>query len=391
MASKTEARFYVIPEGTAQEEQWTWEAIEKMCRTGRLSPKTRIFMPDRNAWAQLVDTDLCRYFEQGGSSPSSGEAGAAGADDAASALRREYDELLRRAAAEAGDLDTYVEAGRLAVGLGDREAAREHFQKALDLHPYNSRVAQEVMRRFSKSECRGFSYLQREPPAWEDPSTLVSYPFAAGLAYFAVPAAVLLVFAFLPYGTVAAAVLSYLWCLRCARDTAHGSVIPPSWQGFQENPVRHIVLPLLAGAAVAAEFLAVFYGIARLSMALGGSMERSAFRFMAASPALSVLMVVVGVGYLPAVFVRICHSVGIFVDLLCPWTIARMIGRIGQEYALTAFILLGLAFTLGGLNLLVGGVPVLGEVFGAAAAGYALPFTGFLLGRLAGRMQHVMR
>ena len=108
-------------------------------------------------------------------------------------------------------------------------------------------------------------------------------------------------------------------------------------------------------------------------------------------PALSVLMVVVGVGYLPAVFVRICHSVGIFVDLLCPWSIVRMIGRMGQEYALTAFILLGLAFALGGLNLLVGGIPVLGEVFGAAAAGYALPFTGFLLGRLAGRMQHAMR
>ena len=40
--------FYVLPEAATQEEEFTWEAIEEMCRSGQFSADTRIFFPDKN-------------------------------------------------------------------------------------------------------------------------------------------------------------------------------------------------------------------------------------------------------------------------------------------------------------------------------------------------------
>ena len=37
MSSKTENMFFVLREGSTQEEQWSWEAIEDMSRDGDLS------------------------------------------------------------------------------------------------------------------------------------------------------------------------------------------------------------------------------------------------------------------------------------------------------------------------------------------------------------------
>ena len=138
-----------------------------------------------------------------------------------------------------------------------------------------------------------------------------------------------------------------------------------------------------------AECILVAYGIGRLTMVLSQG-EGSAFRYVAGSPVVSVTLTVIALAYLPAVFVRITHSAGIIVDLLNPRVIVKAMLRMEQEYATAALLVLVLAFLVGGLSFLVGGIPVVGDAVLAAAAAFAIPMTGFILGRLAGRMEHVL-
>ena len=382
--------YFVRTEELAEEEQHSWEFIEKMCRSGQFSPDTRIFFPDKNKWVRAGDTDLKPLFPADAAT----HAGAAPEaeteeDPETTALEEVYREALERVAQQPHLVETHAEAGRVAVERGDPETARKHFQNALDLDPFNSRVAKEVMRRFSRSECRSFQYLRRDPPAWDDPAELLAYPFAGGPLYLAIPAAVLLVLSFVPYGGFVAAALAYLWLVQLARRVADGSMTPPDWRAAVDNPASGIILPLLAGAAVAAECSLVVYGVGRASMAVGGG-EGSAFGYVANSPVLSVTLAVAALAYLPAVMTKTIHSVGILVHLLNPMSVVRSIVKMDQEYAVSALTVLVIAAALGGIRLILGGIPFLGKLVFAAAAAWAIPVTGLVLGRLAGRMRHLL-
>lgn len=385
--STTKTSFYVLTEGATQEEEFTWEAIEEMCRSGQLSADTRIFFPDKNKWLRAGETELKSVFKK--DQPKARANKEKELDSERGALQAEYDEAIRQIGEQPEAIEPHLEAGRVASEMGDRGAAHEHFQKALDLWPFHSRVAQEVQRRFSKSECKEFRYLRRDPPAWDEPADLAVYPLARGALYVAVPAAVLFLLSLVPYGWFVAGPLAYLWLIQAARHVAAGDDRPPLWHGALANPVREIILPLLAGAAVVGECVLVVYGAGRLGMLLAGG-SGSAFSYVAGSPVLSVTLMVVSLAYLPAVLVRITHSVGIIVDLLLPWTVVRVAVRLGQEYAVSALLLLSLAFLLGSTNFLIGGIPLLGMFVIAAIAALAIPVAGFILGRLAGRTGHVL-
>jgi hypothetical protein len=383
----TDTEYYVLQVGAAQEEQWSWEAIEDKCRAGEFSADTRIFFPDKNTWVRAGDTDLKSLLGDNGSSIDPPDEEYDEVDG--SQLEAEYRDVLRRVDENPKETDPLVEAGRLAAEIGDRNAAREHFQKALRLKPFNSRIAQEVVRRFSKTECREFVYLRRESPAWDDPVDLLSYPLSGGVLFWAIPAAVLFVLLLVPFGAYLAGPLAYLWCVNLARHTAVGTKRLRSWETALENPVREIILPLVAAGAVTGECVLVIYGVGRLSMLLSGE-TGSAFAYVADSPVLSVTLTLFALAYLPAVFVRITHSVGFVVDLANPWTVIRAMIRMEQEYVISALLVLVLALTLIGLDYVVGGVPVVGNAVLAAVSAFVIPAAGFVLGRLAGRMQHLL-
>jgi uncharacterized RDD family membrane protein YckC len=200
---------------------------------------------------------------------------------------------------------------------------------------------------------------------------------------------VLLILSLLPYGPYVAAPLAYLWLVQIARAAADGSKEPPLWKAALSNPAREIILPLLAGALVAGLCALVVYGIGRGSMALEGS-EGSAFHYVANSPVLSVALALAGLVYLPAVLTKTVHSVGIVVHLLSPYSVVRSMSRMGQEYAVSALTVLIIAAVLGGIRLGLGGIPLMGKLVFAAAAACLIPVVGLILGRLAGRMRHVL-
>ena len=382
--------YFVRTDDVSEDEQHNWEFIEKMCRAGQFTPDTRIFFPDKNIWVRAGDTDLKSLFKDDETAADGDSPPVQDEEDAeATSLEAEYGQALERIGQHPEAVEGYVEAGRLAAERGDREAAREHLQDALRLNPFNTRVAKEVMRRFSKSECRGFKYLRREAPVWDEPADVLTYPFAAGPLYLAVPAAVLLVLSFIPFGGFVGAALAYLWMVQVARRVADGSMTPPMWQAALANPAREIILPLLAGALVAAQCALVVYGVGRASMALGGG-EGSAFGYVAGSPVLSVTLTVAALGYLPAVMTKTIHSVGILVHLLNPHSVVRSMIKMDQEYVVSALTVLVIASVLGIIRLLLGGIPFVGKLVFSVVAAWSIPVAGLVLGRLAGRMRHVL-
>jgi hypothetical protein len=387
--NKADTTYFVLPEGAATEEEFSWESIEEGCRDGRFTPDTRIFFPDKNTWVRAGDCELKSLFNDG--EPAPGDAPAVEDEEGAeaTALEAEYAEALKRVGLEPGEPDAYVEAGRLAAELGDREAARGYFQKALRMQPFNSRVAKEVMRRFSKSECRSFVYLRRDPAVWDEPADLLAYPFAAGPLYLAIPAAVILVMSFIPYGVFVAGPLAFLWFMQMARRVSEGSTTPPQWQSALANPARNIILPLVAGAALAVECVLLVYGVGRLSMVVTGS-EGSAFATVAESPVLSVTLAVAGLLYVPAVLTKLVHSAGIVVHLLNPLSVVRSMVSMDQEYVVSALTVMVAASVLGAIRLLLGGIPVIGNLVFAAVATLSIPVSAMVVGRLAGRMPHVL-
>ncbi len=385
----TETTYYVLPPGATQEEQWTRAALEDMCRSGQFSPDSRIFLPDRNEWVRAAEAGADTGLElEFGENDEDVWRDADEADDGENeSLAAEYERVRASISSDSKNAELHIEAGRIASEMKDREVAREHFQKALQLEPFNARFAQEVQRRFSRSECAEFLYLRRDPPAWDELTEMVTYPLSGGLVYSAIVAAALFVLLLVPYGQVLAWPLAGLWCLQMARVTAGGHNELPLWQEALDRPVREIVLPLIAGLAVWGQCVLVAYGLGRLFM---GASEGTALGFVAESPVLSVLLPFIALVYLPALFVRITHSAGIIVDLLSPWTAVRAMIRMGQEYAISTLAVVLVATLIGVLVFTVGGIPVLGKLVLALAVTYLIPVVAFILGRLTGRKRHLI-
>jgi hypothetical protein len=389
MKTTPDTSCFVLREGSTQEERWDWEAIKEMCASGQFSPDTRIFSPETNTWVRAGDTELDAVFAAANRNSRNNKTAPEIGEDTTE-LRSDYNAALDQISANPDRVDAHVHAGNLAAELKDREAARRHFQAALDLQPYNSRVAHEVKRKFSKNECGDFSLLEREPPVWDNLTDLVAFPLSWDIRYLGVVAAGSSVFLFVPYGGYALCALYFLWCVQVARHTAAGSVNPPLWDAAAAEPVRELFMPLVAGLLVFTEFFLVFFGIARLSMLAGGESSTSVLGFMRNSPILVVLMYTVGIAYFPAVFVHVSDSAGKMFGLLNPWKIVKSAVRMEHEYLMTVFVLFAVGLAVGVIRLLTGGIPVLGKIFLAAALAYALPIAGLTVGRLLSRMRHVL-
>jgi hypothetical protein len=331
MKTIADTTFFVLPEGATQEAQWSWADIEEMCASGQFTAKTRIFIAEDNEWVPAGDTELARFFDR----TEPGRQKKDDKDEERETLEAEYKDALQRVKSNPEPVDALLEAGRLAAELDDREAATEHFQAALNLQPFNGRVALEVKRRFSKSECRNFKYLTREAPVWDNLPELAAYPLGRDIRYLGVIAGALCPFLFIPYGVYVLAALCFLLCLQVARHTAAGSSRPPLWHGALANPVRELVMPLVSAVLVVTEFLLVFYVLSRVTAAIGTENSVSAAEYVRNSPVLVVLAATVGLAYLPAVFVRLSHSNGIAFAALNPLAVVKSAVKMEQEYLMT--------------------------------------------------------
>lgn len=380
----TDTLYYVLRDGSTREEQWSWDDIEALHRSGELTAKARIFLPDEDRWALLSETRL--------GDGSRGDADAVATEEAASeraALEEAYREAVERIGVDDA-LEAMLDAGALAIQVGRLEEARTYFQQVLNRYPYHPRAAQEIKRRFSPAEQRKFQSLERPAPVWEDLAGAAAMPLARGPIHFFVPAALFAGLAFIPLGGVAITVLSFLWMFQIMEYTARGAVRTPEWDRALKDPGRKLLRPALLMGAVVAQWAALLVGAALVAMQVGGVKGESVWGYMAGSPLFVVVVWIVAALYLPAATVSTGGFVGSVAKTLDPRRLVRMVGRMEHEYVYTVALLGVLVAAVAILCALTGPIPVVGNVVLGIALAYALPVAGLVLGRLLGRTGHVI-
>lgn len=383
MRSATGERFSVLPKGEFKEEAWEWSHLEAMCRAGRLSPDTLIFLPDENAWKKLVDTDLARCFEQTARAGEiQGPAPSDGAGD------EESDEtLLEQIRAEPNDIALRLKAAELAVAAGKTDAARDHYQQALETSPYHPRVAQEAKRRLPPSKWKSLRYLEKPPQVWEAPGEIFAYAFSRGPLYFIVPTAVLTGLFWTVWTAVPALLALSLWAIETVRSASLGEIRAPLLKPMFADPVRRIARPAAVTVLAAAGLSALFVALAGILIVTHRSGEPNVFLVIKKSPVLTVLLCTLSLVYLPAVIMLAGASARGLFAIVNPKTVVSAIRVMEMEYLLSLSIIALLFSAMWGIGALAGPVPVVGRVFYAAAAVYIVLCGGFVLGRLYGRFR----
>ncbi|MDH4036859.1 MAG: hypothetical protein OEX18_11785 [Candidatus Krumholzibacteria bacterium] len=379
----TDTLYYVLREGSTREEQWSWEDIESLRRSGELSGNARVFLPDEDRWALLSETRI------GGTDDADPDGGANEAAAARAALEEAYQAAIDRIDLD-NALEALLDAGVLAVQLDKQVEARAHFQDVLNRYPYHPRAAQEIKRRYSVAEQRKFRSLDRPAPVWDDLGSAAAMPLARGPIHFFAPAAVLVALSFLPYGHLATVLIAFLWIFQIMEYTARGASRTPDWNRAWADPIRKLVRPALLMGVVVAQWAAVLIGLARLAMLAGGVKNETVWSYMAASPLFVVLVWIVAALYLPAATVSTGGFVGSVAKTLDPRRLVRMVGRMEHEYVYSVALLGVLVGVVALVRVLTGSIALVGNVAQGLVLAYALPLAGLILGRLLGRTGHVI-
>jgi len=378
--------YFVLREGSTREEQWSWDEIENLCRSGDLTRRARIFLPEENRWAELGETKLAAGVAEAPQQRVVDEAAA----EAKQKLETEYKAALEQAEAAPDDLEARLDAGVIAAQLGQREDAKAHFQFVLHRFPYHARAAQEVKRRFSKVELRTFRYLDRPDPIWEDLGVLAAMPLARGPLYFIVPAALVAGLSFVRFGGIVASALMFLWLFQVMEYTARGANKPPEWDRSFADPWRKLGRPALLMSVVALQLGVIVFAAAWGVMKLEGVKDQTLWGYIAGSPIFVVIASVVLALYLPAAFVSIGGFAGPATKTLDPRRLVKTIVRMEHEYVYTVLIVAAIGIGTAIVCGITSGVPIAGDIVRGAALAYVTPAMGLVLGRLLGRVGHVI-
>lgn len=381
----TGTSYFVLREGSTQEEQWSWEEIETLYRCGELSERARIFLPEENRWAALGETRLGPSVRKELETPPD-EA----SSEATQQLESEYQSACEQVESAPDDLEARLDAGVIAAQLGRKEEAKDHFQWVLHRYPYHARAAQEAKRRFSKAELRTFRYLDRPAPIWEDLGDLATMPLARGPLYVVVPAGAIAVLSFLPLGGLLAASFLFLWMFQVMEYTARGANKPPEWNRSFADPRRKLLRPALLMAGVMLQLGVVVFTAARGVMWIEGVKDASVWKYIAESPLFVVAASIVMALYLPAAFVSIGGFAGPVAKTLDPRRLVKTIIRMEHEYVYTVAIVMAIGIVTSFVCAIFSGIPILGKLVLGAALGYVAPAVGLVLGRLLGRVGHVI-
>lgn len=378
--------YFVLREGSTREEQYSWEDIEGLCRSGELTKRARIFLPEENRWAELGETRLGASARSAPEVPVEDDA----VSEAKQKLEKEYQAALEQVAAAPDDLEARLDAGVIAAQLEQRDEAKAHFQHVLHQFPYHARAAQEVKRRFSKPELRTFRYLDRPAPIWDDLGDLAAMPLARGPLYVIVPGAAIAALSFMRFGGIIAAALVFLWMFQAMEYTARGANKPPEWDRSFADPWRKLGRPALLMSVVALQVGIIVFAAAWGVMAIEGVKDLSVWGYIAASPIFVVVASIFLALYLPAAFVSIGGFSGPVTKTLDPRRLVKTIVRMEHEYVYTVLIVAAIGIVTAIVCGITSAVPIAGNLVRGAVLGYVTPSIGLVLGRLLGRVGHVI-
>lgn len=379
MGTRTENLYFLLREGSTQEEQWSWEALGDLCRAGELHSRDRVFLPEQNEWVCVSDTELAAELPRDAAEEADGNPAAE------NPLEDEYRAALEQLEAAPESVDALIEAGALAHDLGDTEASRRHFQTALDLQPFHGRAAQDIRRRFSPAECRQFRLLTRPAQAWDDLGETGAFAFTRGWVHAVVPAAVLALISLVPGSGPFTAMLLLWWTAVTASCVARGDDRVVTWTLAVERPLS-LALLAVGAVVVVAEIAVVLTGLGALGMLVEGKSALGLGAYAAGSPLIVVCGALLSAAYIPGVVAALAGPRP--ARAMAPWLVVRDMITMGQEYVLTAFVMGLLALVCAGVYAVTSIIPVFGEIIAASAAAVLAPTAGYVVGRLRARFAH---
>ena len=381
MQSTKNTQYSVLQEGALKEETWEWDDLAAMCRAGRMSPESLVFIPEDNGWKKLHDTPLAEHFGADSASETAESRESSQLEDISS----RYDALIGEMNENPNDNDLTLNAAELALAKGDVEAACGHYQRALEISPYHPRVGQEAKRNLPASKWRTLRFLDKPPHVWEEPLSVLAFPFTRGPLYFLIPAVVLAGFSLTLWSLIPAVFVMALWAIETIRSSLSNERKPPLWHGVAKDPFSRVLKPMLAATVNVAGLLLPFVVIAGVLMAMGKGAGPDIVTTIKKSPVMTVVAITAVLFCFPAVLSVAASANKRLIDMINPRRIFDAIRVMELEYLAAAlFIAVLLVATWGGGRLFEA-VPVFDRVYYAAAAVYILLAGGFVIGRVYAR------
>ncbi|UCH82835.1 MAG: hypothetical protein JSW50_10185 [Candidatus Latescibacterota bacterium] len=375
MKNATKAGYPVLQKGALKEEVWEWADLEASARAGRLSPDSLIFFSEDNTWRKAADTDLASCLSVASPSEPDRE------------LESEYEDALADVNQNPVDHGPLLHAAELAMAIGNKDLAREHYQKALELSPFHPRVAQEAKRNLPPRDLRTLRLLQKPPHVWEEPLRLAAYPAARGPLYILIPMLVVFAMTWSVWTLIPCAFLLGLWGMEVIARSSTGEFRPPHWRSLVVNAGRTHLKRFTSLFGATLELYLPFIAIAALLMIIGQSDRSNPLEVVSKSPVLSVLVFTASLVYLPAVLMLVSANGTRIRDALNPLQIGSAIRLMEGEYIAAVVFILALTCAIWGLGRPLGSILVAPRVLYAASTVYAVLAGGFVLGRLFARFR----
>ena len=375
LSNATKTCYHVLQKGSLKEEIWEWGDLEATARAGRLSPDSLIFFSDENTWKKAIDTDLADCFAEPAEAETDRE------------FESEYQDALADIGQNPADNGPLLHAAEIAVAMGNKEAARDHYQKALELTPFHPRVAQEAKRNLPLAQLKTLRLLEKPPHVWDEPLRLAAYPAARGALYFLVPTFVVFAMSWSIWTLIPCAYILGLCALEIIAATSKGEPRPPHWRSFVAESVRRILKRFVALLGVTLELYLPLAAVAGVLMITGQSDRSNLIEVVSKSPVLTVVGFTASLIYLPAALMLVAEVGTRVRDALNPLHVGSVIRLMEGEYVVTIGFVLAMVCAIWGLGRPLGSVLVAPNVFYAAATVYAVLAGGFVLGRLLARFR----
>ncbi|MCZ6766508.1 MAG: hypothetical protein O7D32_06205 [bacterium] len=384
MTIESKTRYYIMRQGALKEELREWSEIVSMCETGHLTPEAFVFMPDDEQWKKVTDTELGRFFDKAQANPKTDvESGIeSGADK-----HEEYHETLERIAQAPDDWSLRLQAADMALAAGDRRAALDHYQAALEARHYHPRIVNDIIRNLTPEEQETLRYLKRVGPFWGEPLVLLTYPFGRSYIYPAVLAAVLWLSTLATVTRAVGGFIALFWVFHVIRAVARRETLPPLWHGIMEDPVVGLLKPLGSLVALLAELFLPLLAVLQILASVGLVEESNAFAYINNSPMMSVGIFTFSAIYLPAALMLMACTPRGLLDALNPKRVISAIGAMEVDYLMAVVLFFVLAGISAGIGAITWRIPIAGTLPTAIVETYLVLVMGCVLGMLYGRFK----
>lgn len=384
--------WYVMLEGSTQEEERSEAELELLVETGAFHGGNLVYLPEQNQWVKASDSPIRHLFATDDGPALATAAKISGEDERTphEMLEDEFRSLREQLDESPGALDICVRLAEISAQLGDKIMAKKVLRDALNLSPYNSKVAALAKRLLSPEERKHIPYLERTPPFWKDLGGLLGYPLLdKGVIHILITGTILYVTSFIPVVGAIFAGLVYFYLLEVIRSSGSGRGAPPNWDFDIPNIFALVLKPAVPTLIVLIEVSGPFVLLAWLAAEGDGFMRFvNMMAWVAQNPPFLVLWALVSLVYYPAVLMIIAISDENIADAINPLKVIVSM-RVMKEDYMMAIVFLGVFMLMIGVGtFILGWIPLVGPWIAQCLVFYALMITGRVLGLTYRRHMH---